>query len=175
MYNTREDMEFGRFFEQDKLYPSSIQTAQINAGSQTGQEWIFTEVQTLAEDGTRAFLIQPRNKTSENHLFISMTSSDNCTLEIYEKPTFSANGTELSPVNTNRIYKYNAKAKLRLYHTPTITDNGTLLYKELGTVLDSKRLALNSNYFYYIKITSSANDNELSILLDWFEKKIRRI
>lgn len=48
-------------------------------------------------------------------------------VELYSKPTTSADGTEIVPVNYNPTIGASAPL-LKIYHTPTKSDNGTLVY-----------------------------------------------
>lgn len=49
-----------------------------------------------------------------------------CQVQVYEGTTTSADGTEITPLNTNRNSARTAAASL--FHTPTITGDGTLIH-----------------------------------------------
>lgn len=137
-----------------------------------GVYWNYTEIVSQDTDDTRVFLIQPKNNTAENSLVVSVSAGGDCTLEIFEKPTFSARGTELTPVNRNRNFKYNTKPKLRLFNTPTTSDDGTELFKQRLDEVMNRRIVLSGKYFYLVRVTSNADGNETSIMLDWYEEDV---
>lgn len=66
-----------------------------------------------------------QNSTNYTHTKVTVASSGNCLLYIFEDTTVSSAGTTITPINHNRS---SSKTLLgTLTHTPTITGDGTQL------------------------------------------------
>ena len=111
------------------------------------------------------------------------TSGDNVTIEFYEAPTTTADGTALTRNNHRRTAPITA-ATVTLFHTPTVTADGTLLHqtyigggvgvgqtRQGGEQENAQEWVLSRSTNYLIKITNgSANANTIQINPLWYEE-----
>ena len=70
-------------------------------------------------------LINPAGNYPHIHVYDIACGRGDVDVLVYEDPTASANGTEITPGNPNR--NSSNTPTLTMFHTPTITDVGTLL------------------------------------------------
>lgn len=130
---------------------------------------------TLVDEATRELLLITANTTKWIHLLIKRRGTGETKMELFEDPTSSANGTAKTIVQKNRNSS-NVPSML-VYHTPTVSVDGTLLSKKLfgegkkegGEDRSSDEWILKQNSKYLIKTTSAAADNITSIELVWYE------
>lgn len=116
--------------------------------------------------------------TGEMHLTWSVRGSGEANVTFYEDPTFDTDGegTAVTPVNRKR--DGGASPTMLVYHTPTVTDSGTLLFTEhFGTGRtvggESRQTAeweLAPSTSYLLIITSEAAGNDINWLVDWYEE-----
>jgi hypothetical protein len=144
----------------------------------------YHKFSAVAAAGTRYILIKtPATKYVHYRAESISTSGDNVTIEFFEAPTTTADGTALSANNHRRTAPITA-ATVTLFHTPTVTADGTLLHQTYiggGTGTGGNRiggeqgnaqewvLARSTNYL--IKITNgSAAANTIQVNPLWYEE-----
>lgn len=110
------------------------------------------------------------------HLKYVIDTELESSIEIYEGATLTANGTAISIFNRNR----NATTFndfLGFYLTPTVTDNGTLIYEKRlgsdrkigGTAGRASEYVLKDNTTYLVRITNqTSNENYYNIEIDYY-------
>lgn len=79
---------------------------------------------TVADDASASVLIQAAAGQTA-HMQFTITAGGDAEVDLYEGPTFSSAGTAVSATNRNRGSSNTAQATIT--HTPTVSDNGTLL------------------------------------------------
>jgi len=142
---------------------------------------------SIADDGYNQILLYTGTSgaasggftSAEAYTVVNAASGGNAELEIYESPTVTASGTQLTVYNKTRSSSVTAKSTA--FHTPTVTISGTRMvhriipsgggeategdqYKDAPIVFDADK-----NYLISVKnIAGSAQPN--SIALTWIEK-----
>lgn len=145
-----------------------------------GNNYILTEVNTIASAGTRAYLITTPNTDTYTHLIFSITSSLKVSMTLTEAPTGLSAGTSLTPINLNRNSTKTASTIIK--HTPSgSASGGTLLYTRTvgdGTTPSQvssttqriqNEIILKKNTVYYFLITSAANSNIVNTEFNFYE------
>lgn len=134
--------------------------------------------------GTRYILLKtPATKYVHYRSESISTSGDNVTIEFFEDPTTTADGTALSALNHRRTLPITA-ATMTLFHTPTVTAEGTLLNQTyigggvgVGQARQGEEQGNNHEWVlkrsasYLVKITNgSASANTIQINPLWYEE-----
>lgn len=116
--------------------------------------------------------------TTWMHWVLTAQTTGAATIELYEAPTLSAEGTAVTPLNRNRN---SAKVSAMVVkHTPTVTSPGTKIsekwvgsvgFKETtgGESRGGSELILKQNTQYLIKLTANADTIKCAIGGDWYE------
>ena len=111
-----------------------------------------------------------------------MVSTGTFTIELYEAPTVSANGTIQTAINLNR--NSTNTSHLDIYATPTVSANGTLLRatkifesgtagKNSGSALVKDKWLLKTNTDYLVKITNDSGGSANFVgCFSFFERNI---
>jgi hypothetical protein len=122
-------------------------------------------------------LLQTGNK--EIHLLDEIQVTETLKVELYEDTTFSAAGTGIDIQNRNR--NSDRISELVITHTPTITLAGDkiseryIIAASLGANLNpianrsNAELILKAQTVYQFILTTLADDNQVPILLDFYE------
>ena len=144
----------------------------------------YHKFSAVAAGATRYILIKtPAAKYVHYRAESISTSGDNVTIELYEAPTTTADGTALTRNNHRRTGAI-IPATVTLFHTPTVTADGTLLHQtyigggvgvgqarqgeEQG---NDREWVLSRSTNYLIKITNgSANANTIQVNPMWYEE-----
>lgn len=111
------------------------------------------------------------------HFRFAVDAADGIDVFLYEAPTFSANGTQRTPLNLDFNYA-GAGAQLQVWEDPTVTATGT--QKDRSGVLVSAagkaggktsidEMILKNNTQYLLRVTSQANPNKALIDMHWYE------
>jgi hypothetical protein len=158
-----------------KLITIEYEHAQIHEGN------MFTvlEVTDLGNGATRdLFVISPKT-TRSAHLVWEIEHELETSISFYKDTTYSDIGTEVTSYNRNgNSYKV---ATTKVYHTPTVTDVGTLIAtiqqgdgkKAGGSDRLANEFVLKQNTVYLVRITNlTANNNLIGVKLNWYEKDI---
>lgn len=133
---------------------------------------------TLAGFASNDVLLVTSDKTA--HLRVMVQLNDKGIFYLYEGTTVSNEGTALSVVNANRTSSNTPD--LAAYHTPTITDLGTILGAELiigggsgqnaiGSSVTSNDdlLILAPNTNYLLRLTNRGSETESNLFIGFYE------
>jgi len=110
------------------------------------------------------------------HMLVEFNFEAEAHIQVYEGTTTSNDGTTVTPVNRNR--NSSTTPTVSIYHTPTVTDVGTLIAgyktgsgnKVGGEIRGSNELILKQNTKYLIRLTNdTALNNWVDYLADWYE------
>lgn len=111
------------------------------------------------------------------HLRYSVEAADGIDTFLYESPTFSANGTQLTAINLDFNYTGDPP-KMEIWENPTVTTTGT--QKDRSGILVSagksggdlegiNEFVLKNNTEYLLRVTSNATPNKCLIDIHWYE------
>lgn len=114
----------------------------------------------------------------EIHCQFAISSSAQCVVELFENPTVSADGSEITPVNHHRTSTY--ASRVEVYSDPTVTDDGDRLnvagigstggsVKIGGVARNNAEWDLIPGTLYLIRVTVAANDSVVSQNAEWYE------
>lgn len=155
-----------------KLVTIEYEHFQIHEG------FMFTvlEVTDLTNGAVRDLLVVSPNTTTWAHLVWEIEHELETSIQFYYDTTYSAIGTEVGSYNRNGNSP-NVATTL-VYHTPTITDVGTLIAtiqqgdgkKAGGADRLSNEFVLKQNTVYLVRITNlTASNNLISVKFNWYE------
>lgn len=155
-----------------------VSTPLDHARVHRGDLWVHSTVTTALNDAATYVLhLKTHADVTETHLTFDATGSGACYVRLYEGPTVSNAGTALTPVNRQRITARQQAKSFLLYHTPTTSDNGTLLltrYMGAGQRGDGDmreaEWVLKANTSYLIILESDAASNIMTCNLVVYEK-----
>jgi len=157
----------------------SISTSSANCYK--GNQYEVNGYGTIANNASKYFLA----KTNQNRLYFNgfafNSTAGNILIELLEAPTVTANGTAITPANTNREIVNIATSNI--YVDPTITTQGTQLFAKKvlsigagahtaeGIALDSLEWVLKADTNYAIKITNSSDISvDFAVVFNFYEK-----
>ena len=125
--------------------------------------------------------IQPDGSVIEMHLILEV-STDNVggTLEFFENPIVSSNGTPVPIINNNR--RSTTTSQVFVFEDPTVASDGTQLFVEIGGTTttgaelgefdrNEEELILNPTDIYVLKFTPLAAGANLSMELNWYDNR----
>ena len=148
----------------------------IHRGLYLGAGYIDTAVTAAADIEV---LIQV-SSAHDMHLSIKTITGGDATLDIYEGTTVSAAGTSVTVRNHNR--KFSDTSNSTITHTPTITGDGTLIWKEYipggstgvapGAIqqVSAEQTVFKANTNYLFRLTNNAAVTEpLQIQISFYE------
>ena len=141
---------------------------------------IYTGVAT-----TRYFLVIPPpapinpNNTVEMHLIFDIDTEPGGTLQLFEGPTITNNGASLNIINNNR--RSSTSSLANVYETPTVTNDGTLIFEEAGGTIangaelgemdrDDEELILHPAKKYLFKFVPYAAAT-ITFELNWYDNR----
>ena len=145
-----------------------------------GRTFTVLEVTDLGNGANRTILIVTPDTTAWAHLVWEIEHELETSIQFYQDATYSDNGTIIGSYNRNGNSTNNATTLV--YHTPTITDYGTLIgtiqqgsgKKAGGSDRLSNEFILKRNSAYVTVITNLApNDNLIFLKLYWYEQTNR--
>ena len=127
-----------------------------------------------ALNDTVEFTVQVPDSTTWPHMIFELFSSTGATFEMYEGATGVSGGSSVTPLNNNRNSANTSE--LTILKNPTVTDSGSLIVDKLvggerqsGSASRENEIILKQNTTYHIVITSLANSNDISWVVDWYE------
>lgn len=145
-----------------------------------GRSFHFSElIGSVADDDSQDYLYVPN---AGSHLRFWTVSAENGPLSItlYENPTVTDNGSQLSPLNMNRFS--DNTSNMDMYKSPTVTSTGTLLNTD--TMFNSRRdgagstsdfpleWILKTGNTYLVRITNTSNGTiDVSFNTEWYHTK----
>lgn len=110
------------------------------------------------------------------HMRFEAVSSVGGISNLYEATTFSANGTQRTPVAMERNGTYTPQ--LQVWEDPTVNVLGTVLYTGLNTTNKQAsgstegtgvEFVLKNNTSYHFRFTSGGNSNQVLVRFVWYE------
>jgi len=148
----------------------------IHAGYYFGAGYIYTGVAAAASK----YLVVSTGSDTLAHITFEVSTSGKAIFYLYENPTLSLTGTELSKTNFNRG-SFNTSGT-HIYHTPTVTSNGSLLGCKLipgssgggariGSSVSAREeflLASGTNYLLCVENTSGVSI-DIGFDVEWYE------
>lgn len=173
-----DSARLARFDVLDKI-PVFIPSSHSHIHS--GHRFFYSELVTLALAAVRDILLVTPDTINWAHFTeLSIAGNKETNVKVYEGTTTSADGTGLTEINRNRNSA--TVSTTVLTHTPTITDVGALIFEVQfgeatgpassragGAGATRQEVILKQNTKYLIRITSAANDNDISNFFDWYE------
>ena len=156
-----------------KLVTIEYEHAQIHEG------WMFTvlEITDLTNGAVRDLVVVAPDTTRWTHLVWEIEHELETSIQFYKDTTYSDAGTTITSFNRNGN-SANIATTL-VYHTPTITDVGTLVgtiqqgdgKKAGGSDRLSNEFILKRNTSYLVRITNlTASNNLIATKLNWYER-----
>lgn len=136
----------------------------------------YQDVTMNTNDVINLLLVTP-NTTKYAHFTMTAQSSGAATVELYEGGTITG-GTAVTIWNRDR--NSTKVATVKLYHTPSITSDGTKMVTKWiggtgfradvsGAVRGDSEFILRKNTNYLIRATANANTIKVAIGADWYE------
>ena len=141
-----------------------------------GNTFTILEVNDLGNGVVRDILVVSPNTTEWAHLVWEIEHELETLIQFYQDTTYTDNGTEITSFNRNGNSTHTATTLV--YHTPTITNVGTLIgtiqqgsgKKAGGSDRLSNEFILQQNTAYLIRITNlTVNNNLIFMKLNWYE------
>ncbi len=140
--------------------------------------YMFTVMEStdLSNSAIRNILVVTPDTDTWAHLFWTVAHELEAKVEFYADTAYSANGTEIS--SFNRDGNVSANATTLVFHTPTITDAGTLVatahqgggQKAGGGDHEASEFILKQGSAYLLRITNATtSDNLIYMKLAWYE------
>jgi len=112
------------------------------------------------------------------HFRYAVDAADGIDVFLYEGPTFSANGTQRTPINLDFNYS-GGGPNLQIWEDPTVTTTGTqkdrsgvivaAAGKAGGNLASVNEFILKNNTEYLLRVTSGATPNKILIDMHWYE------
>lgn len=124
--------------------------------------------------------VQSDGSIIEMHLIFEVVTDIGGTLEFFENPTVTNNGTELKIINNNRRSSTTSLAKI--FEKPTVTNDGTSLFEErAGTTTngaelgefkrDDEEIILHQTDTYILKFVPLADGANITMELNWYDNR----
>lgn len=141
-----------------------------------GDFFTILDVADLGNGAVRNILIVTPDTTAWAHLVWEIEHELETLIQFYQNTLYSDNGTIITSFNRNG--NSSNVATTLVFHTPTITDNGTLMgniqqgdgKKAGGADRKANEFILRQNCAYLIKITNlTVNNNLIFMKLNWYE------
>ena len=150
-------------FIQDAVSGKLVTIAYEHLRIHEGNTFTVLEVTDLGQAGVRNLYIVTPDTNKWAHLVWEIEHEKETSIQFYMDSTYSNIGTEITPFNRNGNSPNIATTKV--YHTPTITDVGTLIgiiqqgdgKKAGGSDRQSNEFILKRNTVYLVKITNLAS------------------
>jgi len=123
-------------------------------------------------------IVPPTGK--EIHVTWKITADAPVLLEIYKGAAITDNGTSVLNFRPNL---WSNKTAESMYHTPTISEAGTLVWKELlgggagggpvapigGSTSGGEEIIVPNDQVLVLKVTATANDTKISVTAQYYE------
>lgn len=153
---------------------------QIHAGNYFR---VFDDPQTILSAGVLNYMFETGAADIHIQPFTIVSSADKVTIEFFESPTTTANGTALTPHNHNR--EYDGVTGFSFYRSPTVTADGTrfsmgYIPGATGTggtrsgaaYSGSQEWVLKKNTKYLMKITNGSSGSNVVFFTTDFYKEV---
>lgn len=124
--------------------------------------------------------VQPNGSVIEMHIIFELMTDIGGTLEFFENPTVTSNGTELTIINNNR--RSSTLSLCQIFENSIVTNDGTSLFAErAGTTTSGAELGeferndeeiiLNQADTYILKFTPLANGANITMEINWYDNR----
>ena len=157
------------------LISISHQHSQVHQGTYFTVSHLFSAVSA----GADAELLVRFPAGVTGHMVMKVSAGADATVQLFEAPTASADGTAITPINHNRQSTNTADSTA--FYGPTITDDGTRLHSEFlpggGILAPGAILTVNTEQFvlaagsdYLFRVTNDgAGAENISIDTSYYE------
>ena len=140
-----------------------------------GAAFHVSDSNVIANTNSRTLLLTTPNTTTRVHLAFKIGTNVLVQYFLYENPTISNVGTDVTAYNRDRNSA--TAATLTVKHTPTVSDAGTALSQGylVTNNINSERVedrlwVLKQNEEYLLRVTNNSGGNaNITILVDWDE------
>lgn len=141
-----------------------------------GHTFTILEVTDLGNMAVRDILVVSPDTTEWAHLVWEIEHELETSIQFYQGTTYTDNGVAI--ISFNRDGNSTNDATTLVYHTPTITNVGTLVgtiqqgdgKKAGGSDREANEFILKQNTAYLIRITNlTVNNNLIFVKLNWYE------
>lgn len=142
----------------------------------SGSHFFVGDYTTLANGATYDILFVTPNTLKYSHMIFEIATKAEATFAYYEDVTTSNDGTTIAMFNRNRVIA--TAPGTNFYHTPTVTNVGTLIGRGIfgsgkqagGSIRDSNEFVLKPNKKYLLRVTNNTvSDNWYDWFFDWYE------
>jgi hypothetical protein len=127
-----------------------------------------------------SLVILATTNSYELHTHITLACGGDASFSVHENPTITSNGSAITPVNHNRTSSKTSTTTF--YNTPTLSNNGTLIWSELivggsggitpggNNAQGIEQTVLAPNTSYVFTLTNTAGTAQPSqIILSYYE------
>lgn len=140
-----------------------------------GKAFHLSDANVVANTNSRTLLLTTPNTATRVYLGVKVATNVLVQYFIYENPTVSNVGTDLTSYNKDRNSA--VAATLDVNHTPTVSSVGTVLtngYLVTNNVnsesIEDRLWVLKQNEEYLVRVSNNSGGNAyITILLDWYE------
>jgi hypothetical protein len=140
-----------------------------------GKAFHLSDANVVGNTNSRTLLLTTPNTSTRIHLGVKIATNVLVQYFIYENPTVSNVGTDMTSYNKDRHSA--VAATLDVNHTPTVSSVGTVLTNGylVSNNVNSERIedrlwVLKQNEEYLVRVTNNSGGNAyITILLDWYE------
>lgn len=141
--------------------------------------YFYTDWLELDATETLEIIYEVPNTTTRIHSLLAVSSTAQVEIDAYEGAIAGTDGTEVTPLNSDRDSANTAEVIIRL--DPTVTNDGDVLYSfSLGTgtnpasirgggVSREDEIMLRTNTKYLVRFTSNTNSNRIGYRFFWYE------
>lgn len=144
-----------------------------------GNSFSAAAYSTVGAASVWEFIVTTPNTAVWAHLIWELQGTLVTTIDMYEDATTSDDGTEITSYNRNRNSATTTAVKM--YHTPTLTSDGNLIYTEKfgvsaggfvrigGKSRASQEIVLGQGKKYLVRVTSGTANNVIAIRARWYD------
>lgn len=136
---------------------------------------IDTEVDIAAP---KYWLIRTPDSSTRAHVKIAVTADNPAVVELFENPTITADGTELTPVNND--FNSQIAPETDFFYDPAVTADGARKDVKYigtynvriflgGTTRQQAEFILKQNEEYLVKATVEVNDTQVTLGVEFYE------
>lgn len=124
--------------------------------------------------------VQSDGSVIEMHIIFEVVTDIGGTLELFENPTVTSNGTGLTIINNNR--RSSTPSLCQIFENPIVTNDGTSLFAEragtttLGTKLgeferNDEEIILHQADTYILKFIPLADGASITMEINWYDNR----
>lgn len=124
--------------------------------------------------------VQPDGSVIEMHIIFEVMTDIGGTLEFFENPIVTNNGTELTIINSNR--RSSTTSLCQIFENPIVANDGTRLFEErAGTTTtgaelgeferNDEEIILHQADTYIMKFTPLADNANITMEINWYDNR----